>query len=91
MFDNSDNLVSFVVCEKEYDSPEFETVMSWLKQRGFKSTNESCHLVGSQELIQYQVSNGIQCACLIFETYEGVTLYTDKEHETYFSELKTHT
>ncbi|MGI0120139.1 hypothetical protein [Zooshikella sp. RANM57] len=88
LFRKEEKMVSFLICETENDSPELDRVMNWFKERGFKSKEKSWNVVGSQELTTYTLTNGDQEADLLFETYAGVTLFTTKAHESYFSELK---
>ena len=48
--------VSFLVCRKEYDSPENNELLNWLERENWEIKEKSWNLVGSQEITTYQIS-----------------------------------
>lgn len=82
------NQESFLVCNKEYDSPELEKLLAWFKDNDWSFQERSWNLAGSQEITIYEVTKGNAVAELVFETYEGVTLFTSSKYESLFSAIK---
>jgi hypothetical protein len=80
--------VSFLVCKKEYDSPEVDQLISWFKTNGWDNKKLKWYVVGSQEISTYQISKEGITAKLTFETYEGVILKTKKIHAHLFEEIR---
>jgi hypothetical protein len=83
--------VSFKVCEKEYDSPELKELFLWFKNNGWKSREKSWNVVGSQEIIVFEMKKNKLKVHLVLETYEGVTMHAPSAHAAIFSELKINT
>jgi len=88
LFGGNDDEVSFLICDKEYDSPELKMLLAWFKNYGWSSEEESWDAAGSQEITVYEASKGSVTVKLVFETYEGVTLFTTPENEHLFSDIK---
>lgn len=91
LFSKGNNQVSFLVCDKEYDSPELKDLLAWFKNGGWSFEEKNWYLAGSQEITVYEVTKGNITAQLVFETYEGVTLSTSSENEHLFSEIRVNT
>ncbi len=79
--------ISFKICEKEYDSPELNEVIHWLKDNGWSLKEIGWELGGSQELTTYEISKGSLKAKLLLETYMGVTLIVSPDIKEQFEEL----
>ncbi len=79
---------SFLVCKKEFESPELDELLGWFKTNGWSSKELKWYVVGSQEITTYQISKGSVTAKLTFETHEGVTLKTKKKHAHLFEAIK---
>jgi hypothetical protein len=83
--------VSFKVCENEYESEELDSLFKWLKNEGWSTEEKSYYVVGSQEIITYEITKEKKIAHLRFETYEGVMLLTTAENEHLFDEIRINT
>jgi hypothetical protein len=83
--------ISFQICKQEYESSELNSVLAWLKDHGWTMQNSDWGVVGSQEITVNEITKGGYTAYLVFETYQGVTLYTKPENKTLFSEIKIYT
>ena len=91
LFKKKSSQVSFLICEKEYESPELKATLDWFKDDGWTSREKSSDVVGSQAIDIYEVTKNDVIVQLVFETYEGVTLFTSPEHEHLFSEIRINT
>ncbi|PNX45606.1 MAG: hypothetical protein BV456_13405 [Thermoplasmata archaeon M8B2D] len=91
LFSRMNNKVSFKVCENEFESPELDSLFKWLEKEGWSTEEKSYYVVGSQEIITYEITKEANIAYLEFETYEGVTLVTTSENEHLFNEIRINT